>query len=128
MIVEIYQDEHGNEPFIQWLASIRDSRTCARIDNRLERVRKGNFGDHQSLGGGLFTSFTNAFGLWFELRLHFGAGYRIYYGRLGEEVVVLLGGGSKRGQARDIQRAHQCWKDYQRSKEDETHNEKIQKI
>jgi putative addiction module killer protein len=117
MIVEIYQDEHGNEPFTQWLTSIRDSRTRARIDNRLERVRKGNFGDHQSLGGGLF-----------ELRLHFGAGYRIYYGRLGEEVVVLLGGGSKRGQARDIQRAHQYWEDYQRSKEHETHNKKIQKI
>ena len=115
--VEVYHDENGNEPFTEWLASIKDSRTRARIDNRLERVRGGNFGDYQSLGGGLF-----------ELRLHFGAGYRIYYGRIGEEGVVLLTGGSKRTQVRDIKRATHDWEDYTRSKKHESTNEKNEKI
>lgn len=105
MIVEIYQNENGREPFTQWLYSIRDIRTRARIDNRLERLRVGNFGDFRSLGGGLF-----------EMRLHFGSGYRIYYGRMGDEIVVLLAGGDKSSQARDIQKARQSWSDYKRSR------------
>ena len=71
---------------------------------RLERVRAGNFGDSSSVGEGVF-----------ELRLHFGAGYRIYYGRWGDEIVVLLCGGSKRTQKRDIPRAKQYWEDYKRN-------------
>ncbi|MFC1712738.1 type II toxin-antitoxin system RelE/ParE family toxin [Candidatus Poribacteria bacterium] len=105
MIVEIYQDEHGREPFTQWLYSIKDTRTRARVDNRLERLRVGNFGDFRSLGSGLF-----------ELRLHFGPGYRIYYGRTGDEIVVLLAGGDKSSQTRDIQRARQSWSDCKRSR------------
>lgn len=105
MIVEIYHDENGKEPFTQWLYSIRDARTLARIDNRLERLRVGNFGDFRSLGSGLF-----------ELRLHFGPGYRIYYGRVGDEIVILLAGGDKSSQVRDIQKAKQSWSDYKRSR------------
>ncbi len=105
MIVEIYQDEHGREPFTQWLYSIKDTRTRARIDHRLERMRVGNLGDFRALGSGLF-----------ELRLHFGPGYRIYYGRMGDEIVVLLAGGDKSSQTRDIQRARQSWSDCKRSK------------
>lgn len=105
MIVEIYRDEHGREPFSQWLDSIKDTRTRARIDNRLERLRVGNFGDSRSLGSGVY-----------ELRLHFGPGYRIYYGKLGNRIVVLLVGGDKSSQARDIQKAQRYWEDYKRSK------------
>ena len=105
MIVEVYQNENGREPFTQWLYSIKDARTQARIDNRLERLRVGNLGDFRSLGSGLF-----------ELRLHFGPGYRIYHGRTGDEIVVLLVGGDKSSQARDIQKAQRYWSDYKRSR------------
>jgi len=104
MIIEVYQDEEGNEPFTRWLHSIKDHRTRARMEHRLERVRAGNFGDSSSVGEGVF-----------ELRLHVGAGYRIYYGRWGDEIVVLLCGGSKRTQKRDIPRAKQYWEDYKRN-------------
>ena len=105
MTLEIYQDENGKEPFNEWLYSIKDIKTQVRIDNRLERLRIGNFGDCRTLGGGIF-----------ELRLHFGPGYRIYYGRLGNEIVVLLVGGDKSNQVRDIQKAQQYWEDYKRNK------------
>jgi putative addiction module killer protein len=105
MILEIYQDENGKEPFNEWLYSIKDIKTQARIDNRLERLRVGNFGDCRTLSGGIF-----------ELRLHFGPGYRIYYGRLGNEIVVLLIGGDKSNQVRDIKKAQQYWEDYKRNK------------
>lgn len=101
MDIEIYQDANGNEPFQDWLDFIKDRRTLARIDNRLERVRAGNLGDHRSLGGGLY-----------ELRLQLGPGYRIYYGRVSEEFIVLLSGGDKSSQARDVAKAKQFWKDY----------------
>jgi putative addiction module killer protein len=105
MIVEIYRDEYGREPFSQWMDSIKDTRTHARIDNRLERLRVGNFGDSRSLGSGVY-----------ELRLHFGPGYRIYYGKLGNRIVVLLVGGDKSSQARDIQKAQRYWEDYKRNR------------
>lgn len=104
MDIKIYRDKSGNEPFEDWLSSIRDKRTLARIDNRLKRVRLGNLGDHRSVGEGVF-----------ELRLDFGPGYRIYFGRIGNEVILLLTGGDKSSQARDIAKAKQYWKDYKES-------------
>ncbi len=102
MGVEIYQDPNGNEPFIEWLSSIRDKRTAARIRSRLRRVEEtSNLGDYRSVGEGVF-----------ELRLQFGAGYRIYFGRIGEDVILLLLGGDKSTQSRDIQRAKTYWQEY----------------
>ena len=101
----IYQDKIGREPFNEWLNSIKDFRTRARIDNRIERLRVGNFGDCKALGDGVF-----------EMRLHFGPGYRIYYGKIGNEIVVLLTGGDKSDQAKDIQKAKRYWEDYKRNK------------
>jgi putative addiction module killer protein len=68
---------------------------------RLNRIRLGNFGDCKSVGGGVV-----------ELRIDFGPGYRVYFGRDGRLVVVLLCGGDKRTQARDILRAREYWKEY----------------
>lgn len=104
MDVKIYQDAHGNEPFEKWLNSIRDKRALARIDNRLRRVRLGNLGDHRSVGDGVF-----------ELRLDFGPGYRIYFGRIGNEVIILLSGGDKSTQTRDIVQAKLYFSDYKDS-------------
>jgi putative addiction module killer protein len=104
MIIEIYKDKYGNEPFIEWFSSIRDRNTRVRIITRLERIEIGNFGDHRSIGEGIC-----------ELRLHFEAGYRIYYGRIGGEIVLLLAGGDKSTQEHDIQIARDYWRDYKRS-------------
>jgi putative addiction module killer protein len=68
---------------------------------RLVRIKTGNLGDHKSLLDGLW-----------EARLAFGPGYRIYFGKDGEGLIVLLGGGSKATQRQDIWRARQSWRDY----------------
>ena len=102
MDVEIYQDPNGNEPFIEWLSSIRDIRTVARIRSRLRRVEEtGNLDDYRSVGDRVF-----------ELRLQFGAGYRIYFSRIGEDIILLLLGGDKGSQSRDIQRAKTYWQEH----------------
>lgn len=88
--IERYVDEKGDRPFEKWLLGL-DTKTQARIQLRLSRLAVGNFGDYKSLGGGLF-----------ELRFFFGSGYRIYYTLAGQKVVLLLAGGTKRGQAKDI--------------------------
>lgn len=100
----MYQDKNGNEPFERWLTSIRDNRTVARIDNRLKRVRLGHLGDHRSIGEGVF-----------EFRLDFGPGYRIYFSRIENQQLLLLMGGDKNSQAKDIARAKQYWKDFKES-------------
>ena len=109
MIIKIYQDEYGNEPFTEWLKSIKDNNTKIRIVARLERIKLGNFGDHRSIGEGIY-----------ELRLHFGTGYRVYYGQLGDEIVLLLAGGDKSTQKQDIQRVKYYWHDYKWSQINET--------
>ncbi len=72
-------------------------------------VRLGNFGDSKRVGDGIF-----------ELRIHTGAGYRIYYGREGDRVVILLCGGDKGTQKRDIQRAEEYWRDYRSQEHDQS--------
>ncbi len=96
--IEVFQTQDGQEPFTDWLRSLRDQRTRDRIRKRLERLEAGNFGDYRSVGDGVF-----------ELRLQFGAGYRIYFGEVDNTIVLLLCGGDKSSQARDIQRAKTYW-------------------
>lgn len=79
-----YLREDGTEPFTEWLAALRDKAAQARVRVRLLRVAAGNFGDCESVGEGVT-----------ELRIHVGAGYRVYFGRHGSAVVVLLCGGDK---------------------------------
>ncbi len=74
MVVKIYQNERGDEPFTEWLESIKDKVTQARIRQRLRRVELGNLGDYRFVGEGVF-----------EMRLHFGPGYRVYYGQAGSD-------------------------------------------
>ena len=89
--------EGGSSPFHRWLKSL-DATTKARVLRQLVRMENGSFGDSKPVGGGVL-----------ELRMHFGAGYRIYYGRDGEIIVILLGGGSKRKQTADIKAAKTRW-------------------
>ncbi|MGB4334881.1 MAG: type II toxin-antitoxin system RelE/ParE family toxin [Chromatiaceae bacterium] len=82
------------DEFRAWLGEMKDIRAKAVIFNRLDRATKGNLGDVRVLGGGVS-----------EMRIDFGPGYRIYYTRRAEIVYLLLVGGDKSTQARDIQRA-----------------------
>ncbi len=99
--IQYYRTSDGQRPFIKWLESIPNTNTQARIQARLERLEDGNFGDCQSVGDGVF-----------ELRIHFGAGYRIYFGQVGNTIVLLLCGGDKSSQTRDIERAKIYWQEY----------------
>ena len=103
--LRIYALPDGSEPYTRWEAALRDRQARARIRARIGRLRLGNFGDAKRVGEV------------FELRVHAGPGYRIYYGRDGDAVVVLLCGGDKGSQARDIERAEGYWRDY-RSRND----------
>ena len=91
MIIEVRQIE----PFIDWFARLRDRGARARITVRIRRLSLGNPGDVRPVGGGVS-----------EMRVDYGPGYRVYFVRRGDTVVVLLCGGDKRTQDRDIARAH----------------------
>lgn len=99
--LQFYQMSNGREPFTEWFESIRDQRTQDRIQTRLDSVVLGNFGDCKSVGAGVF-----------ELRFHFGSGYRIYFGEVDNTIVLLLCGGDKSSQSQDIRRAKAYWRDY----------------
>ena len=88
-------------PFFEWRDSFKDKIIRARINRRLEKLEEGNYGDFKPVGEGVF-----------EMRLHFGPGYRIYFGEIDSHVVLLLFGGSKNGQAKDIQLAKQYWHEF----------------
>ena len=96
-----YQQTNGDEPLSDWLNGVRDKMAQARVRIRLRQVEAGNFGDCESVGEGVS-----------ELRVHVGAGYRVYFGRHGQTVVVLLCGGDKRTQTSDIKRAKLFWADW----------------
>ena len=80
--------------FAQWLDGLRDLQARARVQVRIERLAQGNAGDVQPVGGGVS-----------ELRINYGPGYRVYFKQHGREVVILLAGGDKRTQAKDIRAA-----------------------
>lgn len=82
------------ETFRRWLHGLRDDGAVVRITARLRRAVQGNLGDVRSVGDGIF-----------EMRLRYGPGYRIYFTRRGPELIVLLCGGDKDSQRRDIERA-----------------------
>ncbi len=104
----IYQTADGHEPFNRWRKRLGDKVTIARVDRRLDRVRAGNYGDYKPVGNGVF-----------ELRLFFGPGYRIYFAEDGDTLVLLLSGGDKSSQAKDIQAAQSYWQDYRTNKRQE---------
>lgn len=90
--------EDGKCPFEEWFNSLKDLKTSAIIDARLARVEAGNLGDHKEVGNGVW-----------ELRVDFGPGYRVYYAEYDQVIVVLLGGGVKKTQQADINRAIALW-------------------
>jgi putative addiction module killer protein len=99
--VREYQTTEGKVPLTEWLVSLRDGVTRARITARLDRLKAGLLGDWKNVGGGVC-----------EMRIDHGPGYRVYYGQESKALVLLLCGGDKSTQAKDIEIAHAYWKDY----------------
>lgn len=102
MEVKAYQDAAGCKPYADWLASLTDNKTKARILARVNRMAAGNFGDCKPLRDGVQ-----------ELKLDFGPGYRVYLSKQGPVLVLLLCGGDKSDQSRDIGRAIAYLKDWE---------------
>jgi putative addiction module killer protein len=101
--LRLYVTGNGKVPFSLWLNSLRDIRARAVIRVRLNRIRLGNFGDCKSVGEGVM-----------ELRIDHGPGYRVYFGQVDQRIVLLLCGGDKSSQGRDIEKARAYWADYRR--------------
>ena len=99
--VQEYIAPDGNIPFTKWLDSIRDKKTQAIITKRVDRLRHGIFGDCKKIEGSLY-----------ELRIHYGAGHRVYFVDWDRVIIILLCGGDKRTQKRDIQRAKTYWEEF----------------
>ena len=99
--VRQYRTQDGKVPVLDWLSGFRDRIARARINARLDRLALGLRGDWRSVGGGVN-----------ELRIDHGPGYRVYFAQHANTVVILLCGGDKRTQAKDIEQAHAYWKDY----------------
>ena len=92
----------NRRPFWDWLRGLRDAHARARIRTRIDRLALGNLGQHRVLDGGVY-----------ELKIDWGPGYRVYFGKIGSTVVLLLCGGDKTTQQQDIKIAKQYWKEYQ---------------
>ena len=103
--IEIYTTSSGKRPFETWFEDIRELHTRAKILTRLDRLKLGNFGDCKTLDDGVC-----------ELRIHYGPGIRVYYSKIGNRVILLLCGGDKGSQTKDINKAKEYLKDY-RSRE-----------
>ena len=89
--------------YAEWIDNLRDLQRRARILVRVERLASGNPGDVKAISGGVS-----------ELRVHFGPGYRVYFSERGDDIVILLAGGDKRAQTRDIQTALQLAKNLEK--------------
>jgi putative addiction module killer protein len=104
MRVTEYLDALGKSPFAGWFDDL-DAQAAVKITVALTRISQGNLSNVKSVGGGVA-----------EYRIDFGPGYRIYFGREGDEIVILLAGGTKRRQQDDIRNATERWQDYKRRK------------
>jgi putative addiction module killer protein len=96
--VRFFKAQDGKEPFIDWYRKLRDRKSKTKIGERLDRIRFGNFGNHKALGAGVY-----------ELKITYGPGFRIYYGLESNIVTIILCGGDKSSQPKDIQKAKEYW-------------------
>jgi putative addiction module killer protein len=102
--VVVYIDAGGRSAFTRWFEGL-NAEAAAKVTTALYRMRQGNLSNVEGVGGGVF-----------EYRIDFGPGYRIYFGKDGETLVVLLGGSAKKRQQQAIQAAAEAWKEYKRRK------------
>jgi putative addiction module killer protein len=102
LTIREYLTPQGKSPLRNWLKSL-DVGVQARIQARVLRFENGNLGDHKAVGGGVW-----------EARLDFGPGYRLYFGKDGASVILLLAGGDKASQSKDIGAAKRYWDDFRK--------------
>ncbi len=99
-----YVTEKGDSPFEKWFNKL-DVTTAAKVTTALTRMKLGNFSNVKNVGAGVY-----------ENKLNFGPGYRIYYGKDADTIVILLCGGTKKLQSKDIAKAKQYWQAYKARK------------
>ena len=102
--VREYQRADGRSPFAQWFNEL-NAQAAAKVTIAITRIGQGHTANRKSVGGGVV-----------EYKINFGPGYRVYFGKDGDRLVILLGGGTKKRQARDIGAALDHWQDYKRRK------------
>jgi putative addiction module killer protein len=102
--VREYLDTKGNNPYAKWFARL-NANAAAKVATAVYRMEQGNFSNVKGIGGGVY-----------EYRIDFGPGYRIYFGKDGNLLVILLAGGTKKRQSADIAAAKEYWQDYKRRK------------
>jgi putative addiction module killer protein len=99
-----YRNPKGNNVFRQWLFSIADKKSREIIDSRILRLKTGNLGDFKNLGSGIY-----------ELRIDFGGGFRLYFGQIDSETLILLSGGRKKSQSSDILKSYELWEGFKKT-------------
>jgi putative addiction module killer protein len=102
--IRYYVAATGTEPFAEWFVGL-DPAARAKVTRAIARMEQGNFSNAKGVGEGVL-----------EYRIDFGPGYRVYFGRDGDALVILLTGGTKKRQQRDIDTAHAYWRDYKQGK------------
>ena len=102
-----YIDAKGRSPYARWFNRL-NSQAAAKVAITLVRLEQGNLSNAKGVGGGVL-----------ECRIDFGPGYRIYFGKEGDTLIVLLGGGAKKSQQQDIETARELWREYKRRKRQE---------
>jgi putative addiction module killer protein len=104
-LIREYVDSRGRSPFARWFQNL-DTHAAAKVTIALARLELGNLSSIKGVGGGVL-----------ECRIDWGPGYRVYFGRDGETLVILLAGGTKKRQQRDVAAARERWADYRRRRE-----------
>jgi putative addiction module killer protein len=103
-----YLEEAGRSPFGNWLDRL-DATAAAKVTTALARIEQGNFSNVEGVGAGVF-----------EAKINFGPGYRVYFGKDGDTLIILVAGGTKKRQSSDVADAQARWKDYKQRKAKET--------
>ena len=102
--VREYIDTSGRSPYAKWFNRL-NAQAAAKVATALIRMEEGNLSNAKGVGGGVL-----------ECRIDYGSGYRVYFGRDGDALIILLGGGTKTRQQKDIEAAHDLWQEYRRRK------------
>jgi putative addiction module killer protein len=107
-MIREYIDTQGRSPYARWFDGL-NARAAAKVATALVRMEQGNLSNAKSVGGGVF-----------EYRIDFGPGYRVYFGKEADALIILLAGGTKKRQQKDIETAQHLWWEYKQRKRQET--------
>lgn len=104
--IRTYITPSGREPFVEWMVKLKDSKVRSIIHTRITRLKLANYGDYRRISNNLY-----------ELKIRYGPGYRVYFGELGKEIILLLCAGNKGTQKEDITKAKKYWNEYRNKKD-----------